>query len=659
MAAEFGMGLAEVPNPGPDGNAADGAQLRRDLLRMENLRIDVRLHRGSMEVLKGVSFRIPPGKTVALVGESGSGKTIAAQAILGILPNVARVTGGRILFRPPGGSGAEFDHACEPPGGPYMRSMRGGDISMIFQEPMSSLSPLHRIGHQVEEALRLHRPVKGREAYETTVDMLRLVGFPDPERSYWRYPAELSGGMRQRAMIAMAVICQPSLLIADEPTTALDVTIQAQVLSLLRNLQERLSMSLLLITHDFGIVANMADEIIVLYHGEVMEAGNRQDIFHRTGHAYTKALMKAVPSVDMEPGDRLRGLWEIDASVPGMLKERAQHRKEPVGPILSVKGVTKSFQGRGRSMFSARSKPFVAVNDVSFDVWPGECFGIVGESGCGKTTLSKLVLRGLTCDQGSILFDDGSGPRDVTRFDAKALFDYRRNAQMVFQDPFGSLNPRATILNILREPLEIHSACGSAEARRAAEELVRLVGLQPTILNRFPHSFSGGQRQRIGIARALALSPRMLVCDEPVSALDVSVQAQILNLLKTLQAELRLTMLFISHNLAVIKYMADRLAVMRRGRIVELAPSSELFRSPRHPYTRQLLKAVPHADLDHPLPFDFFDLTCSDANTEREKDWDPVFVSAAGSGEDLALRQVSQSHFVLAREAAELEGLVS
>ncbi|WP_235911752.1 dipeptide ABC transporter ATP-binding protein [Mesorhizobium xinjiangense] len=642
-----------------DAAAARRAAQARDLLRLEDLHINIRLQRGSIDVLKGVSFRIPAGKTVALVGESGSGKTIAAQAILGILPNVAKITRGRILFRPPDMDGGEFDHAAEPSDGPYMRAMRGGAISMIFQEPMTSLSPLHRVGHQVQEALTLHRASSGREAYEVTVDMLRMVGFPDPKKAYAMYPIELSGGMRQRAMIAMAAICHPALLIADEPTTALDVTIQAQVLALLKDLQEHLSMSLLLITHDFGIVANMADEIVVLYHGEVMEAGNREDIFRRTGHAYTKALMRAVPSLDLQPGERLRGLWEIDRPVPDMMKRRAEARPRPAGPILRVEGLTKTFNVRGKTLFSKAGKPFTAVDDVSFDIRPGECFGIVGESGSGKTTLSKLILRALDPDRGAILFDDGEGLRDVVEFDSKELFDYRKRAQMVFQDPFGSLNPRATVLNILTEPLEIHEACRGAQARQIAEELVRLVGLQPTSLNRFPHSFSGGQRQRIGIARALALSPSILVCDEPVSALDVSVQAQILNLLKKLQAELKLTSIFISHNLAVIKYMADRIAVMRRGRIVELATAAELFCNPSHPYTRQLLEAVPHADLDHPLPFDHFDFKRGEAVPDLELGWDSMFRTPGEGSDRLALRPISDSHFVLTRQSAELRSLAS
>jgi peptide/nickel transport system ATP-binding protein len=615
-----------------------------DLLRVEDLRISITIERSGLEVVKGASFRIPAGKTVALVGESGSGKSIIAQSILGILPRVAKITGGRIWFRDKVCGEKPIDIAALDVNGPEMQALRGGRIAMIFQEPMTSLSPLHRIGNQVEEALILHRDLKGGEARAMTEDMLRLVGFADPHRAYDMYSMELSGGMRQRAMIAMALICHPALLVADEPTTALDVTVQAQVLGLLKDLQERLGMSMLLITHDLGVVANMADEVVVIYHGEIVEAGSVEHIFRHPSHSYTKALMRAVPEIGTEKSKKLVSLREIDHVIPQSMRRDRGVMDSAAPPLVSVRDLTRSFTIQKDSWWVGDKTHVLAVNDVSFDIRRGECFGIVGESGSGKSTVSKLMMRAITADSGEIRFDNGAMKCDVRALEGKELKEFRKRMQIVFQDPFSSLSPRSTVLNILREPLEIHEI-GTAEQRtRTARELMALVGLSPTYLNRYPHSFSGGQRQRIGIARALALSPDLLICDEPVSALDVSVQAQILNLLKKLQAELGLTMVFISHNLAVVKYIADRIAVMRKGRIVEIAPCEALFADPVHPYTRKLLAAVPHADLDHKLDFP----ERSDEIIDEVESWDPVF-RPGGSGE-LKLMPAGAGHYVLAHE---------
>jgi peptide/nickel transport system ATP-binding protein len=614
-----------------------------DLLRVEDLRISITIERSGLEVVRGASFRVPAGRTVALVGESGSGKSIIAQSILGILPRVAKITGGRILFRDDASGEKPVDIAALDVNGPEMQALRGGRIAMIFQEPMTSLSPLHRIGNQVEEALILHRNLDGREARAMTEDMLRLVGFHDPHRAYDMYSMELSGGMRQRAMIAMALICHPALLIADEPTTALDVTVQAQVLGLLKDLQKRLGMSMLLITHDLGVVANMAEEVVVIYHGEIVEAGSVEHIFRHAGHPYTQALMRAVPEIDTNRSRKLIGLREIEHVIPKSMRRERTAPDASTPPLVSVRGLTKSFTIRKDSWLAGEKSRVLAVNDVSFDIERGECFGIVGESGSGKSTVSKLMMRAIAADSGEIAFDNGRMKCDVRALEGKDLKEFRKRMQIVFQDPFSSLSPRSTVLNILREPLEIHDIGTAEENTRTARELMALVGLSPTFLNRYPHSFSGGQRQRIGIARALALSPDLLICDEPVSALDVSVQAQILNLLKKLQADLGLTMVFISHNLAVVKYVADRIAVMRKGRIVEIADCDTLFAHPVHPYTQKLLSAVPHADLDHKLDFpDRVDEIVDDAES-----WDPLFRAVADDG--LKLTPVARGHYVLAR----------
>ena len=576
------------------------------LLRVNDLRVGFDLPEGRLVAVDGVSFQVRRGGTVALVGESGSGKSVVSQAIMGLLPRPAKVLGGSILFADPGKPGTITDIVRLAPDGRAMRDLRGGRISIIFQEPMTSLSPLHTIGDQITEALRLHREVSAAEARELTRDMLRLVGFPDPDRALRTYPFELSGGLRQRAMISMALVCRPALLIADEPTTALDVTIQAQILKLIRDLQSELRMAVLMITHDLGVVANVAEEVVVMYRGRVMESGDVEDIFRRPEHPYLRALMAAVPRFDMAPGERLKPLREIKAETGHLLADsgdRAARSTAQTAPLLTVKGVSKSFTIRKSGVLGTKPLQVMALDDVSFEVRRGECLGLVGESGCGKTTLSKVIMRAVRPDAGSVSFTDDDGTLDVLALEGSALTEFRRKLQFVFQDPFGSLNPRMTVFDIIAEPLVIHGIGTAAWRREMVSELMKLVGLDARHLSRYPHSFSGGQRQRIGIARALALRPPMLICDEPVSALDVSIQAQVLNLLKDLKATLGLTYLFVSHNLAVVDYIADRIAVMCAGRLVELAAREELFRNPVHPYTQALLAAVPDPNLDNPLDF--------------------------------------------------------
>ena len=648
--------------------------LGRDLLRIEDLRVAFQLPHARVEALRGASLRVLPGKVTALVGESGSGKSVLSQTVMGLQLREAQVS-GRILFTDPAGDGSSVDMLSLPPDGRRMRAIRGRRMGMIFQEPMTSFSALHTIGNQISEVLRLHEPDKPAAIRMRCEEMLALVGLPNPKRVFDMYPFELSGGMRQRAMIAMALICNPALLIADEPTTALDVSIQAQILKLMRDLQERLGMAILLITHDLGVVANIADEVVVIYHGEIMEAGPVSPIFRSPRHAYLQGLMAAIPRFGMKPGDRLRPLREIEVDSQAFLAARAPESRSnqsliPAAlsisptkgsetadppPILRVEGVSKTFRIRSEGWFSKnRATVARAVEDVSFDIRRGECLGLVGESGSGKTTVSRIVMRAVSPDTGRVIFDDGGGPVDVLAAEGAVLHDLRTRIQMVFQDPVSSLSPRMTVGGIIAEPMEIHDRLDPAGRRATVAGLLRAIGLPPASAARFPHSFSGGQRQRIGIARALALSPSLLVCDEPVSALDVSVQAQILNLLKDLQKDLGLTMLFISHNLAVVDYMADRVAVMWSGRIVEIAPRDVIMSRPVHPYTRALLAAVPSPDPDRPLDF----ATAGLSSTSAAGDWASAFRADAEDGSGLGTLDLGGGHQVLARTGADMSELV-
>ena len=625
-----------------------------DLLRVEDLHVSFPLMGGEVKAVRGASLRVLPGKVTALVGESGSGKSVISQVIMGLQPQIADVK-GKVLFSDPLQPDVVHDMVQLPHDGRKVRSIRGKRIGMIFQEPMTSFSPLHTVGNQISELLREHTVLSPREQRERCEAMLEMVGFADPAKVFDMYSFELSGGMRQRAMIAMALICEPALLIADEPTTALDVTIQAQILDLLRDLQSRLHMAMLLITHDLGVVANMADEVSVIYRGQIMEAGPVESIFRSPGHPYLKGLFGAIPHFAMERNTRLTPLRDIETDVGQLLDNLLVPVKtQAQGPeiLLSVRNVSKTFITRKQDWQVRKDSASVRVVDsISFDIRRGECLGLVGESGCGKTTLSKILMNAVVPDTGSVVFDDGAGPVDVLAVSGPELHDLRTRIQLIFQDPISSLSPRMTVGNILQEPFEIHERGDTAQRNAAAIALLKAVGMGTSALQRFPHSFSGGQRQRIGIARALAVAPSLIICDEPVSALDVSVQAQILNLLKDLQKSMGLTYLFVSHNLAVVDYMADRVAVMWAGRIVELAQRDVIMNDPVHPYTRSLMNAVPFPDLDRPLDFS----TAATSSSASSMSWNAAF--RPDDTATLSTIDLGNDHFVLARNSADIREL--
>ena len=529
-------------------------------------------------VVEDVSFAVDPGETLALVGESGSGKTLSCRAALRILPAAATVHSGSVMLDGPKGPIDLMDLSERA-----MCDIRGNRISMIFQEPMRSLSPLHRIGNQVIEVLRLHGTAKGQGARKRVLETFERVGFADPERIFQSYPFELSGGMRQRAMIAMAVVGKPDLLIADEPTTALDVTTQAQVLGLIKEIQQDTGMAMILVTHDLGVVANMADSVTVMNRGRVMEAGPAPLVLGDPQHGYTKDLFAAAPKIP-ESGEDTSQAHERDY-------------------ILEMRNVSKTYTLKGKAAWHPKIH-VQAVRGIEFGVERGKTLAVVGESGSGKTTCARMALGAERADPGAeILFRAEAGAEAVNLqdLDSKARLAFQRQAQMVFQDPYSTLNPRMRVKDALCEPMDIHEIGTRAERVDRAAEMLRWVGLSPNMLTRYPHAFSGGQRQRLSIARALMLGPTFLVCDEPTSALDVSVQEQVLQLLEEIRDRLNLSYMFISHDLAVVARIADEVAVMREGLVVEQGPSEALFHNPQHPYTKALLAAQPEPDINRPI----------------------------------------------------------
>ena len=551
-----------------------------NLLEIRDLSIRFRLDESTtVDAVKGIGFDVPVRSTVALVGESGSGKSVTALSVMGLLPpeNSSIGPASRILYR-----GRDLLGAAAGD----LQRLRGKEIAMIFQEPMTSLNPVFTVGFQIGEVLRKHLGLSGSALRHRALELLSEVGIPEPQMRLGAYPHQLSGGQQQRVMIAMAIACEPKLLIADEPTTALDVTVQRQIMDLMAGLQERHEMAMLFITHDLALVSEIADHVVVMRDGEIREQAPASQLFRDPRDAYTRALLACRPPRDHRPA-RLPVIDDFLTGTATRTGERQRGLRGNETTLLEARGLAKSFYFR-EGLF--RRRELKAVKGASFRIAKGKTLGVVGESGSGKTTVALMVARLHQATGGEVRFEG----RDLLKVDAKAAMPYKRRIQIVFQNPYASLNPRFTVGQILTEPMLIHGIGADDEERRAmASELLAKVGLPPFSLEKYPHEFSGGQRQRIAIARALTLRPELLICDESVSALDVSVQAQLLNLLQDLQDEYAMSYLFISHDLAVVRYMADEVMVMKDGEVVEIAGPDELYANAKHPYTRLLLSSIP------------------------------------------------------------------
>ena len=571
------------------------------LLSVQDLRTYFHTRSGVYRAVDGVSFHLERGEILGIVGESGSGKSVTCYSLMGLVPQPpGRIESGTAMF-----DGVDLLH-CSPS---EARAIRGKRISMIFQDPMTSLNPYMRVADQIIEPLLIHEKISRKAALARALAMLEAVGITDAAKRMHSYPHEFSGGMRQRVMIAMALITRPDILIADEPTTALDVTVQAQILALIKKLQREFGMAVIFVTHDLGVVSGLCDRVQVMYAGRIMETADTRTLFKNPQHPYTKALQRCVPALQ----EKGRPLFTIPGLPPDLSKPiseaellarfdfsdetAAQPAPAPKAAntnetILEVKAIETHFPGRSAGLFSKATDPVRAVDGVSFAVKRGEVIGLVGESGSGKSTLGRTIMQLIPPTAGTVILEG----KNLTGGSASDLADIRRDLQMVFQDPFASLNPRMTIFATLAEPLLVHRVCKSSEVTARVTELMRQVGLPARDMQKYPHEFSGGQRQRIAIARALALNPKIIIADEPVSALDVSIQAQILNLLADLVRTLDLTLIFISHDLSVVKHISDRIAVMYKGKIVEMGDALDVMERPQHDYTRTLLSAIPRIE---------------------------------------------------------------
>jgi glutathione transport system ATP-binding protein len=603
---------------------------RQQVLAVRNLNVAFPDERQPIPAVKNLSFSLKRGETLAIVGESGSGKSVTALSLMRLIEQSGgMVACDSLLLRRRNGQVSDLTTLSSS----QVRSVRGADIAMIFQEPMTSLNPVFPVGEQIAESIRLHQGLSGDEALAEARRMLEQVRIPEADAILGRYPHQLSGGMRQRVMIAMALSCRPAVLIADEPTTALDVTIQAQILQLIKVLQDEMEMGVIFITHDMGVVADIADRVLVMYQGEAVETGTVEQIFHAPEHPYTRALLAAVPRLGaMNGSDLPRRFPLISLTNPGFQEaETEQDTVVPGEPILQVRDLVTRFPLRG-GLLNRVKREVHAVENVSFDLWPGETLSLVGESGSGKSTTGRALLRLVETQEGTITFN---GER-IDTLPAGQLQPLRRDIQFIFQDPYASLDPRQTVGYSIMEPLRVHNLLDGDAAQRRVAWLLERVGLKPEHAWRYPHEFSGGQRQRICIARALALNPKVVIADESVSALDVSIRAQIINLLLDLQREMGIAFLFISHDMAVVERISHRVAVMYLGQIVEIGPRRAVFENPQHPYTRKLMAAVPVADPGH-----------RQARRVLLQDELPGNIRKRGeSTERVVLREVGPGHFV-------------
>lgn len=572
-----------------------------NILNINDFSLDLKNDDEWKHILHHVSLEVPRGKTLGIVGESGSGKSVTALSVMRLInPKIVRVTGGSITFTDTRADDKEIQllELNEK----QLRQIRGARIAMIFQEPMTSLNPVIRCGEQIMEALQLHTSLSKKEAHARVIELFNEVMLPRPEKIFTAYPHELSGGQKQRVMIAMALSCNPDILIADEPTTALDVTVQKGILELIKKLQAQYGISVIFITHDLGVVAQIADEVAVLFHGEVVEKGKVREIFDNPKHPYTQGLIACRPSLDrrlhqlptvsdfLQAHDNGEPSPSVTFTEVTSEERAARHQALYRGePLIRLEHLSKRYPLRKEKLFAKREYVY-ALKDVSLDIYEGETLGLVGESGCGKTTLGRTLLRLIEPDEGRIFYKG----QDITKIPQREMRKFRKDLQIILQDPYSSLNQRLTVGDTIMEPMQFHKLYRNNKERKArAMELLERVGLNESHFYRYPHEFSGGQRQRISIARALAVNPRFIICDESVSALDVSVQAQVLNLLNELKQEYKFTYIFISHDLSVVKFMSDRMAVMQLGAVVELNEADEVYRSPQTDYTRTLIDAIP------------------------------------------------------------------
>ncbi len=581
------------------------------LLEFKNLVTEFHTEGTKVKAVNNISFSLNKGETIGIVGESGSGKSVTSLSAMRLIPSPPGIiSSGEIVFHQKDGTNTNLLEISEE----AMRGFRGNELAMIFQEPMTSLNPVFTCGDQVMEAIILHQKLTPAAAKALTIDLFKKVQLPDPERIFSTYPHQISGGQKQRVMIAMAISCEPSVLIADEPTTALDVTVQKTILELMQKLQKERDMGIMFITHDLGVIAELADKVVVMYKGEIVEQGGVLDIFSNPRHPYTKGLLACRPPLDKRYTflptvsdfmkiDKAGKIIDSGISVEEFTKDLTitddnrktkQEKLFKQKPILEIANLKTYFPIKD-GFFGGTTSYVKAVDNVSFDVYPGETLGLVGESGCGKTTIGRTILRLEESTEGKMIYKN----HDITLMSEKELRDFRKEVQIIFQDPYSSLNPRMTIGDAIMEPMKVHSILdGDEQRKKRVEELLIRVSLEPSHFYRYPHEFSGGQRQRIGIARALAVNPKFIICDESVSALDVSVQAQVLNLLNELKQEFGLTYIFISHDLSVVKYMSDRMVVMENGKIEELGDADQIYNKPGTPYTQKLIDAIPEGKLE-------------------------------------------------------------